>query len=519
MAVVESQMGAPTRALATGRRTVRIARAVITVLFVTIMVINLGAFVTSVSPFPKTHLTAVVLSLYLLFEARLYLRRSDAFGLLSPAFLALFFHFVLSYLLGITASAFEPSILQQFGVWLPDLDSALASTMLLVILAAFFMLRGYALGQPIARALQRSVAASPMFRRDLRPSVGLMLGIQVAYLALVAYAIHIGVYGLLSTPETRARHADVVQFLNLFIAAGTLSYFLILLRYFERREKSRVSSLFGALVGLLIALHVMAGALSAFKSQIVFPFVLAGFAYFIATRRIPLRFIAYAAVALVVAYAVIEPFRAHLGLRQQPPDSIAEAVQALGTAIELREQLSHASNISRAEAIAQRFDLLGMSALAVDHVDQGNLQGDMRREFQDSILLAPILAYVPRAIWPNKPSYSQGVWFNQNVRGRWQDEGTSVGMGPIGYLYMAGGIMVVAAGFLGFGFLQALIFDGIARGGAGGLIIFLSVARVLVQIPTSFGPAVTGVLRMLPIAFVTQLIFLRRRGRSSKNDG
>jgi hypothetical protein len=131
--------------------------------------------------------------------------------------------------------------------------------------------------------------------------------------------------------------------------------------------------------------------------------------------------------------------------------------------------------------------------------------------------LAPILAYLPRAIWQSKPSYSRGVWFNQEVRGHRNDEVTSVGMGPIGYLYMAGGIVAVVLGFMGFGILQSLIFEGIGRAGAGGLIIFFSVASTLVGIPTSFGPAVTGVLRMLPLAFVAQWLLLRRITTSPVN--
>jgi hypothetical protein len=130
-----------------------------------------------------------------------------------------------------------------------------------------------------------------------------------------------------------------------------------------------------------------------------------------------------------------------------------------------------------------------------------------------------VLAFVPRFIWQNKPVYSRGVWFNQEVRGRWNDDRTSVGMGPIGFLYMAGGVVGVAMGFFALGLLQALIFEGIGRVGAGGLIIYLSVATTLVMIPSSFGLALAGVLRMLPIAFAAQWALLRRRRGSPSRRG
>jgi hypothetical protein len=208
---------------------------------------------------------------------------------------------------------------------------------------------------------------------------------------------------------------------------------------------------------------------------------------------------------------VIEPFRSYLGWRGDPPASIGEAVYSLGTSIEMSEVLAHESDVSRAEAIASRFDLSGMTALAVDFVDRDLLAPDKRQEFQDSILFAPILAYIPRALWQDKYSFSPGIWFNQVVRGRWNDNNTSVAMGPIGFLYMAGGGAAVIFGFLSFGILQALVFEGIGRSKAGGLIIYLSVAGALATIPTSFGPALTGILRMLPIAFVAQFLLLRRR--------
>jgi hypothetical protein len=62
--------------------------------------------------------------------------------------------------------------------------------------------------------------------------------------------------------------------------------------------------------------------------------------------------------------------------------------------------------------------------------------------------------------------------------------------------------------------VQALMFEGFARAGAGGFIIFLAAASTLIMIPTNVGPAFTGMLRLLPIAFLAQIVLLRpdRRG-------
>lgn len=52
------------------------------------------------------------------------------------------------------------------------------------------------------------------------------------------------------------------------------------------------------------------------------------------------------------------------------------------------------------------------------------------------------------------------------------------------------------------------MFEGLARAGAGGIVIFLAGASTLVTLPTDLGPALVGLLRLLPIAFVAQFMLL-----------
>lgn len=489
---------------------VRYVRAGLIFLFTSTAIINLIAATIGNTSLLWTHLTASLLAAYLLLETLLLLRNGDTFGLLSPALLSIVFHFWVSYLFGITVAAVYPDVMTRFAYWLPDIDSALSDTLLMSGLAAFCMLRGYGLGRPLAQRLRRVIQRQPMIRRDLRTNVKLLFIIQVFCIALVSYAIEIGLYGLLSSSESIERYVNVIEFLNIALAAGTLSYFLILVRYYNRRAHGYFSSIESLTVTGLIAIQVIIGLLTAYKTQVVFPFVIAGFAYFLATRQFPMRFAMMTIAALVAAYAVVEPFRAGLGAQGQFPSSFTEAVTALESSLDMNRQAQYVRQGSRVAEIAERSDLSGMSALAIGYADSGQLQTSIRNELRDSILLAPFLAYIPRVIWPEKPGYSGiGTWFNQNVRGEWSDDRTSVAMGPIGYLYMTSGIVAVILGFFGFGLMQALLFQGVARAGAGGLIIYMSVAGALVTIPSAFGPGVTGILRMLPIAFVAQWVLLR----------
>ena len=126
---------------------------------------------------------------------------------------------------------------------------------------------------------------------------------------------------------------------------------------------------------------------------------------------------------------------------------------------------------------------------------------------------------MPRALWPSKQSIRRGSWFNQTVLGQDDDAVTSVGMGPVTFLYIAGGTALIVVGFFALGWLQALLFEGFARSGAGGLIMYLSVAMILVFIPSEVGPALTSLLRLLPLAFLSQFILLRASRRTGMRDG
>lgn len=516
MLVVDAKTRTQRRIVSYGRRIIPIANTAVTLIFGSVAAINLWAVAFGTTSLPKAQLAAVGLSLYLLAEARHYLRRTDNFGVMSPAFMALIFHFFLSYLLGITAKAFYPHIMDGFTEWLADIDGAIAETLLLALFAAFFMLRGYGLGRHTANRLRVWLERSPQIRETFLPVLWLVVVIQFGYLCLVAYSIDLGIYGLLSTTETREQHAGLTQLVNLALAAGTLSYFLILLSYFKLRANGRASGFHSLLVTIMVGLHVFAGALSGFKAQVFFPFVIVTLAYFVATGRFSLLFICVSVAAFITSYTLIEPYRTSLGTLNEPPRSIGEAVETIWTAQRLQSQSQTISDLSFGEQVTLRTDLSGVTAVTVNFTKSGALTVATRKTFQESIVLSPLIAYIPRAIWPDKPSYSEGVWFNQVVRGRFSDASTSVGMGPIGYLYIAGGWAVVGFGFWSYGIVQALIFEGFGRARAGGLIIFLSVASTLYTIPSSFGPAVGGILQRLPAAFLAQFLFLRPRPNISE---
>lgn len=458
----------------------------------------------------RTSLTLIVaaFALYLFVECWMFLRREVAFAVVSPVFLASILHFFLAYVVSSTVAIYDPWVIDRFAPYFVSQSEQLSDAMLVVCVAAFCMWRGYYIGRPFADGIRRWLSHSGGLRRKLKPALLPVFGLQVLYFGLVAFAIDRGVFGIASRAADRAANASLLDLLRSGMMAGTLALFLLLTYVFQRRYAGHNERLLSTLCFLLVVLHLLSGALSGFKSQIVMPFVILVLAKFVAVQRLSIGYTLAACLALLVAYHVIEPYRAYLHTNvvagQADVGSLWDAFQKS----QEQRHLVDSSSLPLASQIASRFDLIGMSAVGIAFVNGGGRSDEKSAEFAESLYLSPLLAFVPRAIWSGKPSYSSGVWFNRVVLGKSEDNTTSVGMGPIAWLYTMGGVAGVAIGFAGLGFVQALMFDGVARAGAGGLIIFLSGAMTLVMVPTDVGPALTGMLRMLPLAFLAQFILL-----------
>ncbi len=512
----------PMRRLASPARrasALRLARVGLTVLFGSLAIINGQAAINAEETGrAHLHLATAGFLIYLLIECQVHLARSDAFGLLAPPFLASVFHFLFAYALGVSGTLLDPWILERFVIYQGGDPESLTNAIFLAWLAAFVMWRAYYASRAAARPIRRWLMQAPSIRKTFAPRFELVIIIQAAYFGLVVVAIGLGIFGMAGSHAARHANITILEILRLSLAAGTLSFFLILTRYFERRAAGQATWGFGVACLMLGGLHILFGALSGFKSQIIMPFLIVLLARFVATQRIGMVYIFGGFLALLAAYEVVEPFRAYLAKNDLRGEmSIGSLTEALNKSMEQKELYTHDSSISRTTQIISRLDLLGLTSVGVAYAQNGQVEQMFSDWLKESIYLAPILAFVPRLLWSDKGSYSTGIWFNQHVLGKWHDSTTSVGMGPIAQLYMASGLAGVVLGFMFLGFLQAILFEGVARSGPGGLVIYFSAIQTLVLIPTAFGPAITGMLRVLPFAFLAQLLMLRAPRVSSRS--
>ena len=71
-----------------------------------------------------------------------------------------------------------------------------------------------------------------------------------------------------------------------------------------------------------------------------------------------------------------------------------------------------------------------------------------------------IYAFIPRLLWPNKPSVSRGAWFTAylGAAAREEEATTSTGISATGELYWNFGVPGVAVGMCGIGLFYGLLW-------------------------------------------------------------
>jgi hypothetical protein len=95
-------------------------------------------------------------------------------------------------------------------------------------------------------------------------------------------------------------------------------------------------------------------------------------------------------------------------------------------------------------------------------VSTGYFVGEVRRDgyqWGDTMSYA-MYAFVPRLLWPNKPSVSRGAWFTAylGAAAREEEATTSTGISATGELYWNFGVLGVAVGMCGIGLFYGLLW-------------------------------------------------------------
>ncbi|MDQ3776856.1 MAG: hypothetical protein M3461_22145 [Pseudomonadota bacterium] len=446
---------------------------------------------------------------YLYAEAKhLWVRDTRLFGI-NPVVLASIFTFVMTF--GVTNVLYflPEDVLALVGLQ-PLATPWMNQLMLLVVLGACAMWVGYSsgIGRSIGRMLQRSRVLRKWMKKSGRLNKPALYACLAISLIARLLTITLALYGYSSTYDAQIAAADYTQYLTMAESLGKLALGAVAIHCFASPRSALSDRL---LLWFVLGYEVVFGFLSGFKSAVVMPFIIVGFVYYSQRNRFPRWLVPAVVVAVIAAYAVIEPFRS---ARNEDAGFVGTSIASIVTAMPGFSSFGAGDGGERASmwlSLLARINLTYVASLGIEYAAKNELPAGSP-EFLGNIILAPAHALIPRLLWDSKPAKNVGRWYTQEVIGLYHFSSTA--MSPFTYLNFAGGPLAVILGFLIVGILQRGLFDGLRGFGSGGLIVLFGLLGTLVYIDSTFNSLFINIIRFLPLLVGAQYALLRRPRRS-----
>lgn len=449
----------------------------------------------------------ILLTIYQIFEIA-NLKRSTPQQLgLNPVVLASVFTFLLSF--GITNFVyFIPNNYSYnfiYNILGPEPFKFLNKAMDYIILASFFMWFGYRtkMGDKLFNFLTNNVIIQKsFFQRSDSLKVNVVWFLLIISIISRIVQINLGLYGYAGDPESREEYGGIWNILYLIGSVGSLILVIASFNYYKKNNKKTLF-IFSFLVELSF------GLLSGMKSEIMLPFFIIAFTYYLANGRIKKSTIVFAVFAIIIAYIIVEPFRI---LRMNDKRFTSDPYYIFSTIIDSYEMNKRAKLVEQQSIDAILFQFFSRleytltTARAIQYKDQVGL--DTRaQDFKERLLTIPLQAFIPRAIWSDKPVEDSGKWYSINVWG--SVETSSVAYSPIGFAYFTGGIIPLIIIFISIGVLQKTLFNFLKLG-SGGIIIYFGLLLSVVLIDSKVNTIFVGWLRNIPILLILQAILYKK---------
>lgn len=321
--------------------------------------------------------------------------------------------------------------------------------------------------------------------------------------------IALGVYGYASSYDQYINAAAYTQYLNLGGYCGKIALLAIALQFYSGHSSLKTKFWFF----LILILEVFFGLISGFKKMVTLPFFMIMICQYMLKGRISKIWILGAILGLLLAYSIIEPFRA---LRNEQGDkfdstsityivaSFFESPKDVDAAYEDEEPDSDAPTILK---VMSRTNIVAIGSLGIKFADETVELPPDTPEFLSDIILSPVFSWVPRFLWSGKTLQNIGLWYTQTVMGA-KYLYSSTAMGMVTYLYFAGGFLGVFIGFAFVGCMQRVITYTTQpwKTGAGTLVFLSTMTTVAIIAELNMDALLVLLFRFLPIVMVIQAI-------------
>lgn len=453
-----------------------------------------------------------VLMLSYLFTELKSLRRSDPDRWwVNPVVLTSVITFIISF--GVTnAVYFLPAHMLRVVHTTTQVTPAMVKLMWLVLLSAIAMWLGYRsqVGLRVASAASR-LSGRRWIRSTSKPH---LFAIPVlALIALLARLVQVklGVFGYASSYQQLMDAGRYTQYLAMFASLGSLSLLLAAMVHYRHPT----SPYYRFLLIACLVLEVGFGLLSGFKSLTALPFVIVGVCRYLNRGRIPVMWVLGFLVSLLLAYVVIEPYR---HLQRSDYSTGGNSVSAIADTMTNAQGGTVGASNDRAPAwlgILARSSLLYVGSLGIAYKDSNGALPAGSPDFLKNLAMSPAYAFLPRALFPGKPSGTLGMWYTHVIMDDPVMSATDAT--PFTYLYFAGGIVAIIGFFLALGVYQRAIWVVLRpTESIAGALVFLVLLATVAQIPSAVDGMLIQIFRTIPILLVMQLLLFPRHTRDRR---
>jgi hypothetical protein len=453
----------------------------------------------------------LLLVFYLWLEV-IRIRRAHPYRwMLNPAVICALMTFVMGY--GVTNILFFlPRNTIAFLGLVPEVSPSMVKHQYLALLGAIAMFTGY--WSPLAARLSNPRAVVKFQHRYL-PGTDILWHLAVPLLLVISVGIRLlamrqGLFGYGGdfSAERLAQTAAYSQYLSMAGGLGKLSLVLAALKYFSPYSVKRNAIWFWT----VLLVEIFFGILTGMKSAVGMPIVIVGICQYICTGKIPKKWIALTFASIVMAYAIIQPFREVRNQQGDTLTSVSAIVDVLiqGVSSNVGQTMSHQSSTSSfLLSFSARSNLSYIGSFGIEYADAGDRLPAGSPAFLKDLFLAPLHALIPRFIWDSKPLGNLGLWYNQVVMG--MSHFSSTAMGPFTYLYFAGGYLAVGIAFYFLGVFQRCLWFLTTPGRRfAGTVLFLVLLPSVAIVESSVNGMIIQLIRYVIIFFILmRLIFLK----------
>ena len=256
------------------------------------------------------------------------------------------------------------------------------------------------------------------------------------------YLISTGTYGYLKAQYRDVAEAQLSFSHSLSHIQLFCSYALVLsaICYFTQNSAKQRITLYS-----LVSAEILFGFISGYRTPIYLTFLFIGVVYYYIRREMPLRYILLGLIIILSIFPLIGTYRNLINSGTIDTKNTGQVLDSMWAIFSdtINERGSEII-VDGSKLASERMSFIQCLASAIKFSSEHGSYPD-----RHLILLMPLLAFIPRAVWPSKPRLELGYWFYTEVLG-----GSAISAVDPTYV----GALNLYFGF--WGYLAAMFFVG-----------------------------------------------------------